>query len=181
MGEYDVVVVGAGHAGCETAAAAARMGQSVAVVTLATDTIAQMPCNPAVGGVGKGHLVVEIDALGGLQGWAADRAGLQFKILNRSRGPAVWGPRAQCDKLRYTVLMRRLLARLPSVTGIEGEVTGLICDDRSVRGVLLGDGRRIPGRAVVLTTGTFLGGVLHTGQETEPGGRFGEPPSQGLL
>jgi tRNA uridine 5-carboxymethylaminomethyl modification enzyme len=139
-----------------------------------------MPCNPAVGGGGKGHLGVEIDALGGVRRWAADRAGLSFKMLNSSRGPAVWGPRAQCDKTRYTVMMRRLLAGLPRVSLIEGEVIGLLSDDRAVGGVRLGDGRRVVARAVVLTTGTFLGGVLHTGEECAPGGRYGERPSRGL-
>lgn len=177
---FDVVVVGAGHAGCEAAAAAARMGAEVAVVTMHRHTIAQMPCNPAIGGIGKGHLVAEIDALGGLQGWAADRAGIQFKILNGSRGPAVWGPRAQCDKERYSELMARLLAGLRGLTLIEGEAVGLVSDDGGVRGVRLIDGTRVMGRTTILTTGTFLGGVLHSGEERRPGGRFGERPSIGL-
>ena len=176
----DVVVVGAGHAGCEAAAAAARMGASVAVVTLDRRTIAQMPCNPAMGGIGKGHLIAEIDALGGLQGWAADRAGLQFKVLNASRGPAVWGPRAQCDKARYTEIMRRVLTGLRGLDLVEGEVETLLVDDGSVVGVGLVDGRRIAARTTILTTGTFLGGVLHAGDERRPGGRFGERPSTGL-
>jgi len=178
--EFDVVVVGAGHAGCEAAAAGARMGASVAVVTLHRHTIAQMPCNPAMGGIGKGHLIAELDALGGLQGWATDRAGLQFKTLNLSRGPAVWGPRAQCDKARYTGIMGRLLAGLRGLTIVEGEVVGLISDDRGVTGVRLADGRRIRAQRTILTTGTFLGGVLHSGEERSPGGRFGERPSIGL-
>lgn len=177
---YDLIVVGAGHAGCEAAAAAARMGAAVAVVTLDRHSVAQMPCNPAIGGVGKGHLVAEIDALGGLQGWAADRAGLQFKILNSSRGPAVWGPRAQCDKERYSEIMRRVLAGLRRVALIEAEVVGLLVDDRRVGGVVLGDGRRVRGRWTLLTTGTFLGGVLHRGEQQRPGGRYGERPSIGL-
>ena len=177
---FDVVVVGAGHAGCEAAAAAARMGASVAVVTMHRHTIAQMPCNPAIGGIGKGHLVAELDALGGLQGWAADRAGIQFKILNGSRGPAVWGPRAQCDKERYSQLMARLLAGLRGLVIIEGEAIGLVSDDGGVRGVRLVDGTRVIGRTTILTTGTFLGGVLHSGEERKPGGRFGERPSIGL-
>lgn len=180
VGSFDLVVVGAGHAGCEAAAAAARMGASVAVVTMHRNTIAQMPCNPAIGGIGKGHLVAELDALGGLQGWAADRAGLQFKILNGSRGPAVWGPRAQCDKERYSQIMGRVLAGLRGLTIIEGEVTGLVSDDGGVTGVRLADETRVMGRTTILTTGTFLGGVLHSGEERRPGGRFGERPSIGL-
>ncbi len=179
-GQWDVVVVGAGHAGCEAAAAAARLGQRVAVVTLSFGTVAQMPCNPAVGGVGKGHLVVELDALGGLQGWAADRAGLQFRTLNGSRGPAVWGPRAQCDKAWYGRLVARVVGGMPGVAVVQGEVVGLVTDDRGVTGVRLAGGGVMSARAVVLTTGTFLGGLLHTGAETRPGGRFGEPASLGL-
>jgi len=176
----DLVVVGAGHAGCEAAMAAARMGARVELVTLHADTVAQMPCNPAMGGIGKGHLMAELDALGGIQPWATDRAGLQFKMLNSSRGPAVWGPRAQCDKARYTQLMRRLLAGTPRINVVEGEVVGLVTGDRRVEGVILRDGRRIGGRSVVLSTGTFLSGVLHTGGDRRPGGRFGEEPSAGL-
>ena len=180
MRTADVVVVGAGHAGCEAAAAAARLGATVAVVTLHRDTVAQMPCNPAIGGIGKGHLVAEIDALGGLQGWAADRAGIQFKVLNRSRGPAVWGPRAQCDKIAYARHVRRVVEGLPRVTLIEGEVAGLIVDERRVLGVRLSNGERVSARSVILTTGTFLGGILHTGDDRRPGGRHGERPSTGL-
>lgn len=177
---YDLVVVGAGHAGCEAAAAAARMGADVAVVTLHRHTIAQMPCNPAMGGIGKGHLIAELDALGGLQGWAADRAGLQFKILNASRGPAVWGPRAQCDKQRYTEIMARVLAGLRGLTLVEEEVVGLLCSDGAVTGVRLAGGGRVLARTTLLTTGTFLGGLLHEGDQRRPGGRFGERPSIGL-
>jgi len=176
----DVVVVGAGHAGCEAAAAAARMGAEVVLITLDRSTVAQMPCNPAMGGIGKGHLIAELDALGGLQGWATDRAGIQFKTLNRSRGPAVWGPRAQCDKERFSTLMRRVLDGLRGVTLIEGEVEGLVADDGRVCGVRLGGGETVLGSAVILTTGTFLGGILHTGDESRPWGRYGERPSTGL-
>ena len=177
---FELVIVGAGHAGCEAAAAAARMGIQVAVVTLHRSTVAQMPCNPAIGGIGKGHLVAELDALGGLQGWAADRAGIQFKTLNRSRGPAVWGPRAQCDKGAYAQHMRRAVEGLRGVELIEGEVEALMVDGKRVCGVRLAGGRQIRARAVVLTTGTFLGGVLHTGKDRRPGGRHGEKPSTGL-
>jgi len=176
----DLVVVGAGHAGCEAALAAARMGANVVVVTLRRGTVAQMPCNPAMGGIGKGHLMAEIDALGGAQAWAADRAGLQFRMLNRSRGAAVWGPRAQCDKARYSQLMLRLLERIANIELVEGEATGLMAGDARVAGVQLADGQRVIGRAVLLTTGTFLGGLLHTGAERREGGRFGEPASYGL-
>ncbi len=178
--DADLVVVGAGHAGAEAAAAAARLGVRVVVVTLHRETVAQMPCNPAMGGIGKGHLMAELDALGGIQPWAADRSGIQFRVLNRSRGPAVWGPRAQCDKGRYTTIVRRLLDGLEGVTVVEGEADGLLVSDGGVTGVRLTDGRRLTARAVLLTTGTFLGGLLHTGEETRPGGRFGERPSLGL-
>jgi tRNA uridine 5-carboxymethylaminomethyl modification enzyme len=180
LGTFDVIVVGGGHAGCEAAAAAARMGVSVALVTLKEETIGEMPCNPAVGGVGKGQITVEVDALGGIQGWAADRAGIQFKMLNSSKGPAVWGPRAQCDKVRYRELMRRMIRGMTGIRLIEGEVKGVMDGERCVEGVHLGDGRSIRGRCVILTTGTFLGGVLHTGLRSSKGGRIGEAPSIGL-
>jgi len=156
------------------------MGRTVIVVTLDRETVAQMPCNPAIGGIGKGHMVAEIDALGGLQGWAADRAGIQFKTLNRSRGPAVWGPRAQCDKAVYQRTVRRVIERLAGVTMIEGEVEGLMVEAGRACGVILADGTRIRAYSVILTTGTFLGGLLHTGEERRPGGRLGERPSTAL-
>jgi len=177
---FDLVVVGAGHAGCEAAAAAARLGLEVCLVSLSSRSVAEMPCNPAVGGVGKGHLVVELDALGGLQGRLADRAGIQFRTLNSSRGPAVWGPRAQCDKGLYSRLMAELLDRHEGVVVVEAEVEGLVVGDRRVEGVRLRGGGRIEARAVVLGTGTFLDGILHVGQERTPGGRIGERPSRGL-
>ena len=180
MDSADLIVVGAGHAGCEAAAAAARMGATVVLVTLHRETVAQMPCNPAIGGIGKGHLVAELDALGGLQGWAADRAGIQFKELNRSRGPAVWGPRAQCDKVVYGRLMRRVVEGLPGVSLVEAEVEDLVFRGERIAGVVVAGGRVLEGAAVVLTTGTFLGGVLHTGDSRRPGGRFGEKPSTAL-
>jgi len=178
--DADLIVVGAGHAGCEAAAAAARLGATVVLVTLHRGTVGQMPCNPAIGGIGKGHLVAEVDALGGLQGWAADRAGIQFKVLNRSRGPAVWGPRAQCDKTAYARHLRRVVEGLRGLSLLEGETVGLLVDDARVTGVRLAGGERLRAGAVVLTTGTFLGGVLHTGEERRPGGRFGERPSTEL-
>jgi tRNA uridine 5-carboxymethylaminomethyl modification enzyme len=176
----DLVVVGGGHAGCEAAAAAARMGASVVLVTLDRHSVGQMPCNPAIGGIGKGHLVAEIDALGGLQGWAADRTGIQFKTLNQSRGPAVWGPRAQCDKEAYALLLRRVIERLPGVTLVEEEVTDLRVVGHRVCGVELGGGECIEASAVILTTGTFLGGLMHTGSDRRPGGRLGERASTKL-
>lgn len=177
---FDLVVVGGGHAGCEAAAAASAMGLRVGLVTLDRRMLAEMPCNPAVGGVGKGHLVAELDAIGGLQGFVTDRAGIQFRVLNRSRGPAVWGPRAQCDKVLYRRLMAHLIARRRGLAVVEGEVRDLLVGDTGVEGVGLADGRRLRAGAVVLTTGTFLDGLLHVGLERSPGGRLGERPSHGL-
>jgi tRNA uridine 5-carboxymethylaminomethyl modification enzyme len=174
MGVFDVVVVGAGHAGCEAAWAAARLGCRVAVVCLDVRTVASMPCNPAIGGTAKGHLVREIDALGGLMGEAIDATGLQFKMLNRSRGPAVWSPRAQADKLRYSAWMRGRLGRVPNVTFVEGAAADLEVRAARVEGVGLEDGTRLPARAVVLTTGTFLNGLVHVGPETRASGRAEE-------
>ncbi len=178
--EHGIVVVGAGHAGCEAALAAARMGVPVVVVTLHAGRVAEMPCNPAMGGVGKGHIMAELDALGGVQPWAADRSGIQFRMLNRSRGPAVWGPRAQCDKADYSRRMARILGGVRGIRVVEGEAVGLLVGDEGVRGVLLAGGERLRAACVVLSTGTFLGGILHTGPERRPGGRFGEAPSVGL-
>ncbi|MCK5377906.1 MAG: tRNA uridine-5-carboxymethylaminomethyl(34) synthesis enzyme MnmG [Acidobacteria bacterium] len=180
MRKWDVVVVGAGHAGIEAAMVTARMGATVCIVTLSRDTIGQMPCNPAAGGIGKGHLIIELDALGGIQGWAADRSGIQFRRLNASRGPAVWGPRAQCDKERYSQLMRRLVARARNMTVIEGEAREIVIEKGRASGVRLASGEVIRGACVILTTGTFLGGVIHTGDDRQEGGRFGERPSVGL-
>src|SRR5712672_2682196 len=183
--QYDVVIVGAGHAGCEAAMAAARMGLNTALITLKKDLIAQMSCNPAVGGIAKGHLVREIDALGGIMGEVTDAVGIQFRLLNTSRGPAVWSPRAQCDKSQYRVKMREVLEAQSSLTILEAEVAGLILNDaevgeaehRTVRGVTLRDGSAIHARAVIVTTGTFLNGLIHCGEKTYPAGRSGEPPA----
>ncbi len=183
MERYDVVVIGAGHSGCEAVMAAARMGLRSAIVTLNADLIAQMSCNPAIGGIAKGHLVREIDALGGVMGLAADAVGIQFRLLNTSRGPAVWSPRAQCDKKQYRVEMRRRLEEEPNVVIKQAEVVDLILEsvdgsDRKVcRGVQLLDGRRIEAAAVIITTGTFLNGLVHIGETTYPAGRSGEPAS----
>jgi tRNA uridine 5-carboxymethylaminomethyl modification enzyme len=189
--QYDVVVVGAGHAGCEAAMAAARMGLKTALITMNLDLVAQMSCNPAVGGVAKGHLVREVDALGGIQGIVADAAGIQFRLLNTSRGPAVQSPRAQCDKQLYRVKMREMLETEPNLHIRQAEVVGLIIDEgignreqgvetkelRRVLGVKLRDGRCLMAGATVITTGTFLNGLIHCGEEQYPAGRNGEPAS----
>ncbi len=175
--QYDVVVVGAGHAGCEAAMASARMGLRTALFTLNLDLIAQMSCNPAIGGIAKGHLVREIDALGGIMGEVADAVGIQFRLLNTSRGPAVWSPRAQCDKQQYRVKMREVLESQANLFIKQAEVVDVILDDTSVTGIRLRDGRTIVARATVITTGTFLNGLIHCGEERYPAGRSGEPPA----
>src|ERR1700760_4168554 len=178
---YDVVVVGAGHAGCEAAMASARIGLRTALFSFNLDLIAQMSCNPAIGGIAKGHLVREIDALGGVMGEVADAVGIQFRLLNTSRGPAVWSPRAQCDKRQYRVKMRQVLEAQGNLHIKQAEVVDLILEEqegpRAVRGVRLRDGRTVFAGAVVITTGTFLNGLIHCGEERYPAGRSGEPPS----
>jgi tRNA uridine 5-carboxymethylaminomethyl modification enzyme len=176
---YDVLVVGAGHAGCEAARASARLGLKTAMVTMNLDLIAQMSCNPAIGGIAKGHLVREIDALGGVMGEVADAVGIQFRLLNTSRGPAVWSPRAQMDKKGYRVRMREVLEKEPNLRIKQAEVASLVLSgDRRVVGVLLRDGRTIASGAVVITTGTFLNGLAHVGESKYSCGRSGEAPSQ---
>ena len=202
--QYDVAVVGAGHAGCEAAMAAARMGLKTALITMNLDLIAQMSCNPAIGGVAKGHLVREVDALGGIMGEVADAVGIQFRLLNASRGPAVWSPRAQCDKQLYRVKMRELLESQQDLHIRQAEVVDLVIDDsaqesgiedrdieaempgeiprpihprRRVLGLKLRDGRRLLAGATIITTGTFLNGLIHCGEERYPAGRSGEPAS----
>src|SRR3974390_159232 len=206
--QYDVAVVGAGHAGCEAAMAAARMGLKAALITMNMDLIAQMSCNPAVGGVAKGHLVREVDALGGIMGEVADAVGIQFRLLNTSRGPAVWSPRAQCDKAQYRVKMREVLEAQPGLHIRQAEVVDLVIDERDqgtertrdqeggekgtdeltelprpmrshrrVLGLKLRDGRRLMAGATIITTGTFLNGLIHCGEERYPAGRSGEPAS----
>ena len=175
--KIDVVIVGGGHAGCEAAWAAANLGCEVAVCTLSRSSIATMPCNPAVGGTAKGQLVREIDALGGLMGRAIDATGVQFKVLNRSRGPAVWAPRAQADKRRYAAWVRAAIERHPAIELVEGHVGAIAVEGGAVVGVQLLDGRQLLARAVVITTGTFLNGLIHVGDESRPAGRANEPPS----
>jgi tRNA uridine 5-carboxymethylaminomethyl modification enzyme len=193
---FDVVVVGAGHAGCEAAMAAARMGLKTALYTLNVDLIAQMSCNPAVGGIAKGHLVREVDALGGIMGELTDAVGIQFRLLNTSRGPAVWSPRAQCDKQAYRLKMREVLESQPNLKIKQAEVADLIVEQSSAnaeandqrpttnddsyrlcRGVRLRDGRTVGASAVIITTGTFLNGLIHCGEQQYPAGRSGEPPA----
>jgi tRNA uridine 5-carboxymethylaminomethyl modification enzyme len=180
MSQWDVVVIGAGHAGVEAAYAAARMGRSVAICTLSNDTVAHMPCNPAIGGTAKGHLVREIDALGGLMGRAIDATGIQFRLLNRSRGPAVWSPRAQADKRRYGAWVRDALGREPNIGWIIGRAGRVVCDSSGVAGLALESGELHRCRALVITTGTFLNGLIHVGRDRRPAGRAGEPPSRDL-
>jgi tRNA uridine 5-carboxymethylaminomethyl modification enzyme len=200
--QYDVVVVGAGHAGCEAAMAAARMGLKTALITMNLDLIAQMSCNPAIGGVAKGHLVREVDALGGIMGEVADAVGIQFRLLNTSRGPAVWSPRAQCDKQQYRIKMREVLESQPGLHIRQAEVVDLVIEEgpgagdpgadgndghielprpvrpfRRVLGLKLRDGRRLLAGATIITTGTFLNGLIHCGEEKYPAGRSGEPAS----
>jgi tRNA uridine 5-carboxymethylaminomethyl modification enzyme len=201
--QYDLVVVGAGHAGCEAAMAAARMGLKTALITMNMDLIAQMSCNPAVGGVAKGHLVREVDALGGIMGEVADAVGIQFRLLNTSRGPAVWSPRAQCDKAQYRVKMRQVLESQPGLHIRQAEVVDLVIEEagpatepgapgpsplgtwegtpprphRRVLGLKLRDGRQLMAGATIITTGTFLNGLIHCGEERYPAGRSGEPAS----
>ena len=207
--QFDIVVVGAGHAGCEAAMAAARMGLKTALYTLNVDLIAQMSCNPAIGGIAKGHLVREVDALGGIMGEITDAVGIQFRLLNTSRGPAVWSPRAQCDKQAYRLKMREVLESQPNLKIKQAEVAELIVEEsrasdfglrasanpseqddglqeRSaeaqkpkpearVLGVRLRDGRTVGAQAVIITTGTFLNGLIHCGEQQYPAGRSGEP------
>src|SRR6202049_2007214 len=202
--QFEVVVVGAGHAGCEAAMAAARMGLKTALYTLNVDLIAQMSCNPAVGGIAKGHLVREVDALGGIMGEITDAVGIQFRLLNTSRGPAVWSPRAQCDKQAYRLKMREVLESQANLKIKQAEVSDVIVESmvdgrwsfagseesggatandqrlttndssRIIRGILLRDGRRVSADAVIITTGTFLNGLIHCGEQQYPAGRSGE-------
>ncbi len=177
---YDIVVVGAGHAGAEAAAAAARLGCRVMLVTQMLDTICQMSCNPAMGGVAKGQIVREIDALGGWSGIVTDRSAIQFRMLNRSKGPAMWSPRAQCDRMLFSLNWRQVLESLPGLSLWQDEVVGLKRDGKAVCGVVTRMGHTIPAKAVILTSGTFLNGTIYIGEESWQGGRVGEAPAVGL-
>src|SRR4051794_24435638 len=185
---YDILVIGGGHAGAEAAWAASRLGASVALITLDETKIGQMSCNPAIGGLAKGQMVREIDALGGLMGIAIDNTGIQFRMLNRSKGPAVWGPRAQADKYKYALEVQRLLKTCPNLDIVQGEVAEIETTPFSgeaqpsvrVKGVLLADRTRLNCRAVIVTTGTFLRGLMHTGERQTEGGRVGESAARGL-
>jgi tRNA uridine 5-carboxymethylaminomethyl modification enzyme len=178
--QYDVVVVGGGHAGCEAAAAAARMGAKAALVTHRSATIGAMSCNPAIGGLGKGHLVREIDALDGLMGRVADLGGIQFRMLNRRKGPAVRGPRAQADRKLYATAMQQAISAIPNLTVVPAEADDVIIAGKRIAGLKLADGHELGAGAVVLTTGTFLRGLIHIGERKTPAGRVGEAPTVGL-
>jgi tRNA uridine 5-carboxymethylaminomethyl modification enzyme len=180
MQRHEIIVIGAGHAGVEAAWAAAKMGRDVAICTMTRDTVAHMPCNPAIGGTAKGHLVREIDALGGLMGLAIDATAIQFKLLNRSRGPAVWSPRAQADKRRYSEWVRATLEREPNISWIVGKAARILVEDGRVSGLAMEDGDIYSCDALVVTTGTFLNGLIHIGTEQRAAGRAGEPPSRDL-
>src|SRR5258705_8006627 len=177
---YDIIVVGAGHAGCEAAHACARLGLQTLMLGMNLDTVAAMSCNPAIGGTAKGHLVREIDALGGLMGRATDATGIQFKLLNRSRGPAVWSPRAQADKKRYAAWVTVALSAEPNITWLLGKAGRILTRDGGVIGIAMEDGDAFECDALVVTTGTFLNGLTHVGPEQRPAGRHGEPPSRDL-
>ena len=178
--EYDIIVVGAGHAGCEAAHAGAQMGSRVLLVTMNMNTIAQMSCNPAMGGVAKGQIVREIDALGGMSGIVSDKSMIQFRMLNRSKGPAMWSPRTQNDRMRFAEEWRLSLERTPNVDFWQEMVTGLKIKNGKVTGVVTGMGLEINAKAVILTNGTFLNGIIHIGEKQFGGGRTGERAAKGI-
>ncbi|HQY88933.1 MAG TPA: tRNA uridine-5-carboxymethylaminomethyl(34) synthesis enzyme MnmG, partial [Tepidisphaeraceae bacterium] len=178
--DFDLIVIGGGHAGAEAAWAASRLGASTALITLEAKRIGQMSCNPAIGGQAKGQIVREIDALGGLMGLATDATGIQFRMLNRSKGPAVWGPRAQADKHRYAREVQRLLGTCPNLTIVSGEVARIDVEDQQVRGVHLADGSELIARCLIVTTGTFMSALMHTGEAKTEGGRVGEAAARSI-
>ncbi|UCE21125.1 MAG: tRNA uridine-5-carboxymethylaminomethyl(34) synthesis enzyme MnmG, partial [Candidatus Aminicenantes bacterium] len=178
--EYDVIVIGAGHAGCEAAYATSTMGLQTCLVTIHLETIAQMSCNPAIGGLAKGHLVREIDALGGIMGLMADETGIQFRLLNRSRGGAVQAPRAQSDKARYRLAMKNRLENVPNLTLFQGVVTEILIKNKKAIGVMTLEGNRLQAKALILTPGTFLNGLIHIGLHSYSAGRANEPSSREL-
>src|SRR5206468_566321 len=178
--DFDIIVIGGGHAGAEAAWAASHLGAQTALITLDETKIGQMSCNPAIGGLAKGQMVREIDALGGLMGIATDNTGIQFRMLNRSKGPAVWGPRAQCDKYKYAARVQRLLSTCSNLDMVQGEVGEIDVAHQRVVGAILSDGRKLSCRAVIVTTGTFLRALMHTGERKTEGGRVGEAAARGL-
>ena len=178
--QYDVIVIGGGHAGCEAAAASARLGVNTALFTNDKSSIGEMSCNPAIGGLGKGHLVREIDALDGVMGDVADKSGIQFKLLNRSRGPAVRGPRTQSDRSLYKKYMQEKLVNYCNLSIFSDSVIGFIFNKNSINGILTSSGKEIHSKKVILTTGTFLNGMIHIGDKRTPAGRYNEKPTTGL-
>src|SRR3984885_15663115 len=178
--EYDIIVVGAGHAGCEAAAAAANLGSKVLLVTMNMQTIAQMSCNPAMGGIAKGQIVREIDALGGYSGIVTDKSLIQFRMLNKSKGPAMWSPRAQSDRMLFAATWREMLEQTPNVDFYQDMVNSLIVKEGKVGGVVTGLGHEIEAKAVVVTSGTFLNGVIHIGEKRFGGGRVAEKAATGI-
>ncbi|HEY5260261.1 MAG TPA: FAD-dependent oxidoreductase, partial [Rhabdochlamydiaceae bacterium] len=178
--DYDVIVVGAGHAGCEAAHAAARVGARALLLTMTLDTIGKMSCNPAVGGTAKGHIVREIDALGGIMGKVTDETGIQFRMLNASKGPAVWSPRAQADKFAYQMAMKYRLEKVPGLFIKQGTTESLLVEDGRIQGVMTLEGIAYRGKTVIISSGTFMRGLLHIGQTNYSGGRAGDKPSVGL-
>ena len=179
MESFDVIVIGGGHAGCEAAASSARVGAKTALITNKIETIGALSCNPAMGGIGKGHLIREIDALDGIIGRVSDLSGIHFQVLNKRKGPAVQGPRAQIDRELYALNMKEELNKTPGLTIIESSVDDFILEGKNIiKGVICEDGKRVLANQTVLTTGTFLNGIIHCGKKTTPGGRVGEPPSK---